>query len=92
VAPVSGWVAATRSWSPPSRRSSTARAEIGYAADVVLSGNRFPAPRGTITIRESRSVRLENNTLGDARLERVEQIQVPDEATRRAITVTGSRP
>ena len=68
------------------------RLEIGYAADVVLSGNRFPAPRGTITIRESRSVRLENNTLGDARLERVEQIQVPDEATRRAITVTGSRP
>jgi len=59
---------------------------------VVLSGNRFPAPRGRITIRESRSVRLDGNTLGDARLERVEQIQMPDEPIRRAITVVGSRP
>jgi hypothetical protein len=68
------------------------RLEIGYAEDVVLSGNRFPAPRGTLTIRASRSVRLDGNTHGDARLERMGHINVPDEPTRAAITIVGSRP
>jgi hypothetical protein len=61
--------------------------DIGFAEDVTLSANRFLSPRGRLTVHDSRSVRLEGNTLGPTPLERLEQITVPDESTRRAITI-----
>ncbi len=61
--------------------------DLGFTENVTLSANRFLLPRGRLRIHDSRSILLEGNRLGDLPLDRVDQIVVPDEATRRAITI-----
>jgi hypothetical protein len=60
--------------------------DLGFVENATLEGNRFLSPRGSLAIRESRSVTLHDNLLGDSPLERPDQIRIPDEATRRAVT------
>jgi len=59
---------------------------FSYVQNLSLEGNRF-ASRGKLTIRDSRVVFLKNNLLGETRLDRVEQIEVPDAGTQRAIVI-----
>ena len=59
--------------------------DLGFVEEATLAGNRFLAPRGRLAIRESRSVTLRDNFLGESRLERPDQIRIPDEATRRSV-------
>ena len=61
--------------------------DLGFAENVRLSANRFLLPRGRLKIHDSRSICMEGNRLGDLPLDHVDQIVVPDEATRRAITI-----
>ena len=61
--------------------------DIGFAEHVTLSTNCFLPPRGRLSIHDSRSILLEDNALGEMPLGRLEQITVPDEATRRAVTI-----
>ena len=61
--------------------------DIGFAENVTLSANRFLPPRGRLRIHDSRSILLEGNKLGELPLARLDQIVVPDEPTRRTITI-----
>jgi hypothetical protein len=61
--------------------------DIGFAEDVTLSANRFLPPRGQLVLHDSRSILLEGNSLGDSPLDRLEQMNLADESTRRAITI-----
>lgn len=61
--------------------------DLGFVENATLAGNRFLSPRGRLAIRESRSVTLQDNYLGESRLERLDQIRVPDEATRRSVAI-----
>jgi hypothetical protein len=61
--------------------------DIGFAENVTLSANRFLPPRGRLRIHDSRSILLEDNRLGGLPLNRLDQIVVPDEFTRRTITI-----
>jgi hypothetical protein len=61
--------------------------DIGFAENVTLSANRFLLPRGRLRIHESRSILVEGNKLGGLPLDRLDQIIVSDEPTRRTITI-----
>jgi len=61
--------------------------DLGFTENVTLSANRFLPPRGRLRIHDSRSILLEGNRLGELPLDRLDQIVVPDESTRRAITI-----
>ncbi len=62
------------------------RLDIGYASNVRLNGNRFIPPRGKIIIRHSRNIRMKNNMLGNDPLNRIEQLDIADEPTRRDVS------
>ena len=61
--------------------------EFGYVKNLLLAGNLFVPPCSKLTIYESRAVLLQDNFLGDTRLDRLEQIEVRDAATQRAIVI-----
>jgi hypothetical protein len=65
--------------------------DIGFSEDVTLVANRFLRPRGRLALHDSRSLLLEGNRLHGSPLQRLEQITVPDEATRRAVTIRTER-
>jgi hypothetical protein len=60
---------------------------FGYVENLSLVGNRLVTPRGKLTIHDSRAVLLQDNFLGDTRLDHLEQIEVPDAATRSAVAI-----
>ena len=61
--------------------------DIGYVENLSLVDNLFVASRGRLSIHDSRAVLLKDNYFGINRLDHVEQIEVRDIATQRAITI-----
>jgi len=59
--------------------------DFGFVDDLKLQNNRFVPPRGKVTIHDSRNVVLRQNSLGSEPLRKLEQLTVPDAATRDAI-------
>lgn len=62
-------------------------ADFRYVENLALVDNHFAAPRGKLAVHDSRAVALRNNFIGETRLDRLEQINVPDAATQRAIVI-----
>ena len=59
--------------------------DLSDAEDVTLRRNRFAAPRSQIRITRSRRVTLDGNRLGDALLDRADQLTISDDATRASV-------